>query len=78
MDRPTVRVYESRAPEWQAARPPRFLEQAVALGRSVPVGAVRIDVGCGVGRDLQALGAPVVALDAAAAMLGLARVEAPD
>ena len=30
------------------------------------------------GRDLQALGAPVVALDAAAAMLGLARVEAPD
>ena len=78
VDRRTVQVYEARAADWQAARPPRFLEQAAALGRAVPAGAVRIDVGCGVGRDLEALGSPVVALDAAAAMLALARVEAPN
>ena len=78
MDQPTIKVYEARAAEWQAARPVRVLEQVAALGRAVPTGAARIDLGCGVGRDLAALGAPVVALDAAAAMLALARVEAPD
>lgn len=78
MDRRTIRVYETRAHEWHAARPPRFLDAAAALGRPVPAGAVRIDVGCGPGRELASLGAPVVALDAAGAMLALARAEAPD
>lgn len=75
MDRQTVRVYEQRAAQWRAARRPRSLERAAALGRAVAAGAVRIDVGCGPGRELGALGSPVVALDAAAAMLELARVE---
>ncbi len=78
VDRRTVRVYEERAPEWRAARQPRFLDEAGALGRRVGRDAVRIDVGCGPGRELATLGAPVVALDAAAAMLALAREEVPD
>ncbi|HEU5302019.1 MAG TPA: uracil-DNA glycosylase family protein [Acidimicrobiia bacterium] len=77
MDHRTVRVYEESAVRWRAARRPRFLEQATAFGRAVAAGAVRIDVGCGPGRELGAVGAPVVALDAAAAMLDLARVECP-
>lgn len=72
-----MRVYDEGAARWRAARRPRFLERATALGRAVPTGAVRIDVGCGPGRELGAVGAPVVALDAAAAMLDLARAECP-
>ena len=46
------------------------------LARIEP-GAVRIDLGCGPGRYTAELGRPVVALDAAIAMLELARVAAP-
>lgn len=70
-------MYEARAAEWRAARPPRFTDAAAALGRSVPAGAIRIDVGCGAGRELASIGRPVVALDAAAAMLDLARAAEP-
>jgi double-stranded uracil-DNA glycosylase len=78
MDRATVDVYEQRAEDWRDRRPARFLERASALVASLPPDAVRLDAGCGAGLHLAALGAPVVALDAAFAMLPLARDAAPD
>jgi len=77
MDRETVDVYEARATEWRDKRPVRFPELAKALGTEVARGAVRVDMGCGSGGHLQHLGRPVVALDAAYAMVRLAREAAP-
>jgi hypothetical protein len=70
-------VYEQRAKEWRDRRPARFAERARALGRAVERGRVRMDAGCGAGLHLRYLGRPVVALDAAHAMLVLAREAAP-
>jgi double-stranded uracil-DNA glycosylase len=78
MDRETVDVYEARATEWRDKRPVRFPELAKTLGSEVARGVVRVDVGCGSGGHLQHLGRPVVALDAAFAMVQLAREAAPD
>ena len=78
VDRETVGVYETRAPEWRNRRPARFVERAGALAAAVPTGALRADLGCGAGHHLPHLGRPVVALDAAFAMLELAREVAPD
>lgn len=78
VDRDTVDVYEQRAQEWRDRRPARFPERARALGEEVRRGAARIDVGCGAGLHLEHLGNPVVALDAAYAMVALARDAAPD
>lgn len=72
MDRATLGVYERRAAEWGARRPPRFLDEAHAWRTSVADGAVRADLGCGPGGYLAALGEPVVALDASTEMLRLA------
>ena len=77
VDRDTIAVYEKRATEWRDRRPPRFPERAQALGREVPDGAIRLDAGCGSGAHLPLLGQPVVALDAAFAMLALAHAAAP-
>ena len=78
MDRDTVEVYEARATEWRDKRPVRFPALAAALADEVTPGAVRLDAGCGSGGHLQHLGRPVVALDAAFAMVRLARDAAPD
>ena len=78
MDRDTVAVYEARAAEWRDAREARFLDRAVLLGDSVRAGAVVADLGCGAGLHLPYLPRPTVALDAAAAMVELARDTAPD
>ncbi len=78
MDRTTIRVYEDRAGEWRARRPARFADRAKALAASIPDGAPRVDLGSGPGQHLPMLGRPVVALDAAFAMVELARREAPD
>ena len=78
MERTTVDVYETRAREWRDARPARLLERAVALGAAAVPGLARLDAGAGPGLHLGALGRPVVALDAAFAMLELAREAAPD
>jgi TDG/mug DNA glycosylase family protein len=78
MDRATVDVYEQRAREWRDKRRPQLVEQADALAASVARGAIRLDAGSGPGLYLPALGSPVVALDAAFAMLTLAREAAPD
>ena len=71
-------MYEARAAQWRDARPARFVERAEALAASVPTGAVRIDLGCGAGKHLPYLGRPVIALDAAFAMLPLARDVEPE
>ncbi|HEX4530104.1 MAG TPA: uracil-DNA glycosylase family protein [Acidimicrobiia bacterium] len=78
MERDTVAVYEERAEEWRDRRRPRFLDQVRSLAAATPPGAVSVDLGCGAGLHLPYLGRPVVALDAAHAMVGLARAEAPD
>ena len=78
MDRDTVDVYEARATEWRDKRPVRFPELAQRIGEEVEPGSVRLDAGCGSGGHLQHLGLPVIALDAAYAMLPLAREAAPE
>lgn len=79
MDRRTIGVYDGRATEWRDRRPPRLLHEAAAFRDAVGPGAgrVRADLGCGPGGYLDALGAPVVALDASAAMLRLAAEACP-
>jgi TDG/mug DNA glycosylase family protein len=77
VEQDTVRVYEERAREWRAARPPTRIEEARAL-RPATAGAVTVDLGCGPGSYLPELARPTVALDAAAAMLELARDTSPD
>jgi TDG/mug DNA glycosylase family protein len=78
VERDTVRVYDERAEEWRDARPARFLDEVRALGAAVPPGTPVVDLGCGAGLHLPHLPRPAVALDAARAMLRLAREAAPD
>jgi TDG/mug DNA glycosylase family protein len=78
MDRDTVAVYEARAGEWRGQRAARFLDRAALLGSAIEPGAVVADLGCGAGLHLPYLPRPAVALDAAYAMVGLAREAAPD
>src|SRR5580765_1459130 len=77
MDRRTVDVYEHNVEDWiehrRRPRPPT-LDAFVAR---VPPG-VRADVGCGPGWHTADLGAPVVAFDAAVAMVEQVREFAPD
>ena len=79
MDRRTVEVYEANSAAWEAKRPPKasHLRNAKALGRRIPTGGVRVDLGCGPGGFSAALGAPVVAVDAAREMLRRVSANAP-
>jgi double-stranded uracil-DNA glycosylase len=77
VERDTVAVYEARAEEWRDRRRPRFLDAARALAAATPPGAASIDLGCGAGLHLPYLSQPVVALDAAHAMVRLAREASP-
>jgi TDG/mug DNA glycosylase family protein len=73
MDRTTVEVYERRAAEWAGKRSALHRERAIRLaGRALPDLPVA-DLGCGPGHYLTDLGPAVVAVDAAAAMLTVAR-----
>ncbi|MGH2684993.1 MAG: uracil-DNA glycosylase family protein [Actinomycetota bacterium] len=76
MDRTTVEIYERQAGEWLERRQPGQREEARAFGRDVG-GGVRADLGCGPGWYADALGSPVVALDAARSMLDLVPEYAP-
>lgn len=78
MERATVDTYEARGAEWVAGRAPVRRHEAMAFGRQVPAGEVRVDVGAGGGRYAADLGVPTVALDAARTMLDLLRPAAPD
>jgi TDG/mug DNA glycosylase family protein len=78
VDHATVAAYEAGAEKWRDHRPPRFFDRLATLAALVPEGAVVADVGCGGGGHLPGLPRPVVALDAAAAMLELVPERAPD
>ena len=73
-----MRVYHERAEDWRVARPPRFLDEVRSLASEVGEGTVVADLGCGAGLHLPLLPRPTVALDAALAMVRLARDAAPD
>lgn len=80
MERPTVTVYEDHAREWREQRNAERVEDADRLAREVEAvdpGAARVDLGCGPGWHAARLGSPVVALDAARAMLELVPEQAP-
>lgn len=79
MDRTTVDIYDERGMAWvRAHRDPRRRAEAEAFAARVPVGALRIDMGCGGGRYTPLLGTPTVAFDASRAMLDECRSLAPD
>ena len=78
MERATVDVYERHAADWRDRRPPRRTDAAVEFAGRVPAGAVRLDAGSGPGSYTARLGVPIVALDAAFAMMRLAREACPD
>ena len=86
MDRDTIGVYEARAAEWRDQREARFLDRVALLAEHITDhttdhttgGAVVADLGCGAGLHLPHLPRPAVALDAALAMVRLARDAAPD
>ena len=69
MDRRTIDAYEAGAEDYVRRRRANAPDDAAAFSDRVPAGAVRADLGCGPGHYTPLLGAPVLALDAAAAML---------
>ena len=69
MDPRTVEVYETRIDDYLRRRPPEVPAEATAFAARVAPGALRLDLGSGPGRLSAALGEPVVAVDAAHAML---------
>jgi TDG/mug DNA glycosylase family protein len=77
VDEATVEIYEAGAEEWARSRPPKLRDAAHAFAAAVPAGAVRVDLGSGPGSYTADLGLPVVALDAAYAMVAMARAVAP-
>jgi TDG/mug DNA glycosylase family protein len=80
MERETVNIYEREAETYAARRPPKHRAHAAAFAEAAPPGRPLLDVGCGPGGylpDLLGAGQGVVALDAARAMLDLARTAAP-
>lgn len=76
MDAPTVAVYERCAAEYEGHRRAREPERAAALALHTGRG-IRLDLGCGPGLYLEALGEPTIGLDAAMAMLRQAKARAP-
>jgi TDG/mug DNA glycosylase family protein len=77
VNRATVEIYERAAREYEARREPRRRDDAVAFGRGIGDGAVRVDLGCGGGRYTRELGRPVIAVDAAHAMVSLTAANVP-
>jgi TDG/mug DNA glycosylase family protein len=77
VDRGTVAVYEAGAAAYGDRRRADRPERAAAFAARVPAGAVRLDLGSGPGHYLPHLGAPVVAADAAPAMVAEARRRHP-
>jgi SAM-dependent methyltransferase len=72
VDASTVEIYERRAHEWIERRG----EATDGLGsrfRDLAGGGPVVDLGCGAGRYLTEIGAPVAGMDASASMLTLAR-----
>ena len=77
MDRDTIEIYEEHGAEWAGRRTPVRRVDAVAFGRTLRPGTVRIDLGCGAGRYTGELGRPVIGLDASQTMLELCQRRVP-
>jgi TDG/mug DNA glycosylase family protein len=81
MDAATIAIYEQRANEWESSRRAGVTQHARAFASAVAceeVGFVTADLGCGPGWHSADLGpTPVVAVDAARAMLELVPRYAP-
>ncbi len=77
MDRETVDVYDQRAQEWLVHRRRPIPDSLAQFAARVPAGTPRLDLGCGPGWHAAGLGTPVVASDAARAMLDLVGEHAP-
>jgi double-stranded uracil-DNA glycosylase len=77
MDRATVDVYERAARDYGERRRAYQPHRALSFAAAVPAGAVRVDLGTGPGHYLPYLGHPVVAADAAVAMVAEARRRHP-
>ena len=80
MERDTVNIYEEQATTYAALRPPKHRARAAEFAEAAPSGRPLLDVGCGPGGylpDLLSAALGVVALDAARAMIDLARAAAP-
>lgn len=75
MEPRTVALYETVAQQYGAARTPVRRDAARAFGASVA--GPRVDLGSGAGRYTGDLGRPVIALDAALAMVRATREAAP-
>jgi TDG/mug DNA glycosylase family protein len=73
MDRRTIEVYQREAARFADRRRAYSPDRATAFAAAVRPGGVRLDLGCGPGHYLPYLGSPVVAADAAPAMLTEAR-----
>jgi len=78
MEPATIGVYEREADRYLSRRKAFQPELAAAFSTRVEPGRVRADLGCGPGLYLDRLGGPVVGVDAAFAMLRLAREARPD
>jgi TDG/mug DNA glycosylase family protein len=79
---PTIHIYEQRAHDWERRRSASTTDHAVDFARDVRDGdpqSIVADLGCGPGWYAHDLAAgPVLALDAARAMLDLVPARAPD
>lgn len=69
MERGTVEIYEARAGDWASQGRRLRVRAARGFARRVADGELRVDLGCGPGDYVPYLGEPIVALDAARAML---------
>lgn len=73
MDEQTVGIYERGAADYAEQRSASHPERAQAFAASLPPNALRLDLGSGPGHYLPFLGRPLVAADAAPAMVAEAR-----
>jgi TDG/mug DNA glycosylase family protein len=78
MERRTVDVYERHAADWMARRPASRVDAAHRFAARVGAAGPRADLGCGPGSYTGMVGSPVVGLDAAFAMVELARTKVPE
>jgi double-stranded uracil-DNA glycosylase len=77
VDERTVEAYERAAAEYAERRRAYHPDRARAFAAALPPGGVRLDLGSGPGHYLPHLGRPVVAADAAVAMVAEARQRHP-
>jgi TDG/mug DNA glycosylase family protein len=75
--RPTVDIYEADASGYAARRGVQRAERVQAFAAAVGAHGLRLDLGCGPGHYLPLLGRPAVAVDAASAMVRVARSAVP-